>query len=320
MVPFTYSLRHKVTGKWYYGARWSKACHPSDLKTRYKTSSVEIRNIIAREGVDIFEWRIRRIFSEIIEAVQYEHRFLTRVNAAKNQNFYNKHNGCKNFSAFWQNMCYEERKLLLAPNIAIASRVFRKKWNTFSKIQKRNITHNGFVAARRATLEKWASMSPEERKNHPAIIGANLYYRSLSEEKRTELSEKRVEGIRKRCSTLSEEEKKKWFANSSRVASEKCIKCELCGKTNTRAVHARRHGKNCEYLFIPKIQEAILAAINSGYSTTKLITANVCKNFTKKQVFREFRKLQTMGKIERIQTGFGNTSKIVYRIVEFSEQ
>lgn len=53
-IPYFYILQHKVTLKYYAGCRYSKMCHPSDLLKTYFTSSTLIREIIQKEGIDIF--------------------------------------------------------------------------------------------------------------------------------------------------------------------------------------------------------------------------------------------------------------------------
>ena len=37
--PFTYLIKHKTSGKVYYGVRYAKKCSPIDLWTTYFTSS-----------------------------------------------------------------------------------------------------------------------------------------------------------------------------------------------------------------------------------------------------------------------------------------
>ena len=44
-LPFVYEVTDTVTGKWYVGCRTAKGCHPSDLGTRYFTSSRLVSSI-----------------------------------------------------------------------------------------------------------------------------------------------------------------------------------------------------------------------------------------------------------------------------------
>lgn len=91
-VPFTYIITHIPTGVKYYGARWKKGCHPNDLGSTYFSSSKFMKRIISEEGVDNFHFEIRKIFQNAIEAISWETKFLTRVDAARSNKWFNKHN------------------------------------------------------------------------------------------------------------------------------------------------------------------------------------------------------------------------------------
>jgi hypothetical protein len=96
-VPFFYVVTHKITKKRYAGIKYSIGCHPNDLWISYFTSSNFIHQIIKMEGKNIFDFQVRKTFNSITECQKYENRFLKRINAANNENWYNKHNGGKNF-------------------------------------------------------------------------------------------------------------------------------------------------------------------------------------------------------------------------------
>lgn len=96
-VPFVYLLKFLPTGELYYGSRTGKKSHPADLWNRYFSSSKIVKKLIKEHGKDSFEYEIRKTFETKEEALEYEHRFLKRVNAKKNPKFLNKTNGAKNF-------------------------------------------------------------------------------------------------------------------------------------------------------------------------------------------------------------------------------
>jgi hypothetical protein len=58
----------------------------------YTTSSNIVNEIIEKDGIDSFIIRRIRVFTTAEQVVDYETRFLRRVNARKNQLFYNSHN------------------------------------------------------------------------------------------------------------------------------------------------------------------------------------------------------------------------------------
>lgn len=98
MKPFTYYLYHKPTGLHYYGARWAKGADPSQLWTTYFTSSPVIKNLIEQYGADSFEPQVRQVFEQADATTRWEHRVLTRIDAANNPTWINRHNGGNTFS------------------------------------------------------------------------------------------------------------------------------------------------------------------------------------------------------------------------------
>lgn len=49
MIPYTYLLGWPEIDKWYYGVRYAKKCHPSDLWVTYKTSSRHVDSIVKQK-------------------------------------------------------------------------------------------------------------------------------------------------------------------------------------------------------------------------------------------------------------------------------
>lgn len=96
-IPFTYLLKFKPTGQYYYGSRYSKYCHPSQLWTTYYTSSKLISQLIKEHGQDSFEFRVTKTFDSKESARMWEHRFLEKVKASKNPKWLNQHNGAGDF-------------------------------------------------------------------------------------------------------------------------------------------------------------------------------------------------------------------------------
>lgn len=115
MKPFTYYLFHIPTGKKYYGVRTAKGCHPNELWVTYFSSSKEVKLLREQYGDQSFQYEIRKIFSSPTEALEWEEKFLTRINAAGRVDWLNKHNGGKNFSFVNKTFTSESlRKIALA--------------------------------------------------------------------------------------------------------------------------------------------------------------------------------------------------------------
>lgn len=93
-TPYFYIIQDTRNGMYYAGSRYSKLSHPAELLTEggYHTSSNTVRKIIKDLGLSIFVIRKIKTFSSKYEVLQYEKRFLIKVNARKNPVFYNKSN------------------------------------------------------------------------------------------------------------------------------------------------------------------------------------------------------------------------------------
>jgi hypothetical protein len=89
---FTYCLTFKSSGQRYYGVRYAKGCHPSDLWTIYFSSSWLIKKLIKSHGLDAFSYEIRRTFDSPEKARIWEAKVLRRLNAADNLSWLNLSN------------------------------------------------------------------------------------------------------------------------------------------------------------------------------------------------------------------------------------
>lgn len=94
MQPYFYIIQEKTTGKYYAGSKYGRDADFTNLltETGYKTSSTIIHQIIAEEGLGAFSINRIRIFNSSKDAYDYETKFLKKVNASKNEKFYNGHN------------------------------------------------------------------------------------------------------------------------------------------------------------------------------------------------------------------------------------
>jgi hypothetical protein len=92
-IPFTYVLKFKPTEQYYYGVRYAVGCNPDNLWNTYFTSSDKIHELIDKFGKDSFTYKITKTFNSSKEAVEHEHKFLSRVNAMHNGKFINLSNG-----------------------------------------------------------------------------------------------------------------------------------------------------------------------------------------------------------------------------------
>jgi hypothetical protein len=79
----------------YYGVRYAKNCHPSDLFVTYFTSSAYVKEYIKERGLpDIVE--IRRVFNgenRVSLAQEWEHKVLKRIRVTLREDYLNKTDG-----------------------------------------------------------------------------------------------------------------------------------------------------------------------------------------------------------------------------------
>lgn len=105
-ICYTYFIMWSSTGMKYYGARWAKGCHPTDLFVKYFTSSKYVKNYIKLHGnPDIIQ--IRKTFEGSKEGQDacylWETKVLQRMNVVKRIDYLNQHdnNGilrCKEYT------------------------------------------------------------------------------------------------------------------------------------------------------------------------------------------------------------------------------
>jgi len=77
-IPFAYRIGWSKFDLYYYGIRYSKNCHPSDLWTKYFTSSKIVKNIRNILGEpDVIE--IRKTFNNKYLCIKWEKRILSLV-------------------------------------------------------------------------------------------------------------------------------------------------------------------------------------------------------------------------------------------------
>lgn len=88
-MPFTYYLFHRPTGAKYYGVRYARDCHPSDLWTVYFSSSHRVKALIEQFGADSFDVEIRKTFETAESAIAWEKQVLRRLKVLKRNDWLN---------------------------------------------------------------------------------------------------------------------------------------------------------------------------------------------------------------------------------------
>jgi hypothetical protein len=90
MKPYTYLIKHRPTGKVYYGFRGANKVDPhEDLWKHYFTSSKKVLNLIKETGPDSFDYEVRKIFDSKEQAVLWETRVLRKCNVLHDDRWLN---------------------------------------------------------------------------------------------------------------------------------------------------------------------------------------------------------------------------------------
>jgi hypothetical protein len=87
--PYTYLIGWRSLNLWYYGVRFSKNCHPSDLWVSYFTSSKYVAALREQHGEpDVVQ--VRKLFSSAASAQAWEERVLRRMNVLLDERWINR--------------------------------------------------------------------------------------------------------------------------------------------------------------------------------------------------------------------------------------
>lgn len=102
MKPYTYYLYHRPTKTHYYGVRTAKNCNPTELWESYFSTSKSVKRLIEEYGKDSFDCKVRKIFNDPLDALRWEHKFLSKIDAASRLDWLNKYNGGNTFTTAQQ--------------------------------------------------------------------------------------------------------------------------------------------------------------------------------------------------------------------------
>lgn len=230
--PYTYLVKHKVTGKKYYGSRCKNFTKlnrtpADDLWKHYTTSSENINNIIETEGKDAFDYEIRRTFDSVEEMANWETRVLTRSRVLERQDV-------------WLNGNVAGKKVLTESGIKKISETHKDKPKTEEHRKKIKESNIGKNKGRKQTDE-------HRRKNSKANSGVNNpMYGPCTKERAENISKaKKGKPAKNKGVPMSEEQRAKLIATKEK--NKVLLTCG-CGKT-MRESHFKMygHGERCQY-------------------------------------------------------------------------
>lgn len=182
MIPYTYIIGWKTHNKYYYGVRYAKNCHPSDLWKAYFTSSRHVKSFREQHGEpDVIE--VRKIFNSVEKAKLWEEKVLKRLKVSENDvwlnvtesggppilrgennPFYDKKHSEKTMEILRRSKNDSHREKLRKPKIVYTR---QQSHNNNISLSHKGITHSA------ETKQKLSNFFKKDRKKEPAILSKN---------------------------------------------------------------------------------------------------------------------------------------------------
>lgn len=226
-LPFTYCITFIPTGQRYYGVRTAKNCNPSELWNTYFTSSSYIRDLIQEYGKDSFTYQIRRTFSNKYDAIMWETKVLTRLNASKNPNWLNKSNGGENF---------------LTTDESIAKGLDTKRnWSDDKREEfSRRLSEHFKKFHKEAPVELLLEL--RKKQSHTLQNKPQSYWDERAEKKRLTNSLKSDDVLQQERLNYAEASKARWAV---KLANSSILECPNCSKKFIVKPYYDRHISKC---------------------------------------------------------------------------
>jgi ssDNA-binding Zn-finger/Zn-ribbon topoisomerase 1 len=226
MKPYTYLIKHRPTGKVYYGFRCANKTEPhEDLWKQYFTSSSKIQQLIEETGVDSFDIEIRRVFESKEQAVLWETKVLRRCKVLEDDRWINQNvagyivpteESRKKISDYHKGKAKSEehREKIRQGNIGKKKPPRTDEYRALMSTLKSGV--NNPMYGKGCTLERAAKIGAANKGKTPANKGL-----PMSEEQKAILRE-------------------------TKQRNKVLLTCEVCGKI-MRASHFKMygHGPNC---------------------------------------------------------------------------
>jgi hypothetical protein len=230
MKPYTYLIRHRPSGKVYYGFRCANRVEPhDDLWKHYFTSSPGVQKLIEETGADSFDTEIRRVFETKEQAVAWETRVLHR---------------CK--------VLHDDR--WLNQNVAgyiVPTEDSRKKISDYHKDKPKSIAHiQKMSAAQKGKSKKSTVYQSEEYRQKMSIIksgsGNGMYGKGCTPERAANISAaKKGKPAKNKGLPMTEEQKAK--IRATKAANPTKMSPESIAKRLEKVRGQRRPKLHCEH-------------------------------------------------------------------------
>ena len=243
-IPYTYFVLHIPTGKKYYGSKYGKGSNPETFWKQggYFASSVKVKTLLQEYGADSFRAEVRKIFDSPDKALNYEYRFLKKVNAVKKDDWLNENLGGEKF----RHIGPVSEKTLIK---------LRNRKMTAESNQKRSIKLKGRVITeetRKKMSEVQKNRSEEKEQARRDKIRQHAIGRGHSDEVKQSLSKtvsetrwvnNGVEQKKVHINDLENALSNGWI--NGRILT--IVTCPHCGATGVKHNIVRKHFDKCKY-------------------------------------------------------------------------
>lgn len=246
MNPYTYLIRHRPTGKVYYGYRSANRVDPAqDLWTHYFTSSSKVQQLIEETGVDSFDVEIRRVFETKEQASSWETKVLRRCRVLEDDRWINQNiagyivpteESRKKISDYHKDKPKsEQHKQNLSKSQKGKSKNYvqteeHKRKNSLANSGKNNPMYGPCTPERAANISAAKKGKPAKNKGVPMTEEQKAKIRAAKAAKPTKMS---AESIAQRSEKIRGQTRPKLY-------------CEHC-KRDIAVGWFHRHGPNCRH-------------------------------------------------------------------------
>jgi hypothetical protein len=212
-MAYTYLIGWSDLDKWYYGVRYARDCHVSELWTTYFTSSSHVHKFMSEHGQpDVV--LIRQTFTDPGLARRWESKVLRRIGAVHSSKWLNK-----------------------TDNAAIDPVIAGSSWKSMSQDDRRERSRKAGIAAN----EKLTADQKRDRLEK-SVIGTKLWWSTKSSEERRAHS--RLGGIAAAAKMTPEQ--KEYRNRRTREIHNVEHKCPHCEKSGKGTAMKRWHFDNCK--------------------------------------------------------------------------
>ena len=245
MKPYTYIIKHKPSGKVYYGVRSANKVDPEqDLWNKYFTSSPGVQKLIEETGADSFDVEIRKTFDTQEQAVAWETKVLRRMRVLESDRWINQNVAGYIIPTLESNAkisAYHKGKPKTEEHkrkIAEANKGISSTWNQTPEYRAKMSSimqgEGNPMFNKKHTLETKRKISEAKQGSTPWNVGI-----SPSEEQRAKQSAA-MRGRKMDPEVVARR------AASQRGAKRPTQTCPHCGNVVAANTYARWHGDRCK--------------------------------------------------------------------------